>query len=451
MIIPTLIILILFIIMVNYSLVMNMANQNNQLRKEALPYAFLPAAGVMIYKKKELSNLSAIINGKPYVKQLLNYGVILGYLWLSIYMYQHQWMIVNMLGILFLAVSLFVHQSVTVSIADKRGYNLIKAGLIGLVPIAGLVYYLVLPSRRNIIESTVKKTYSFKELFGRFFIYTEMSVLVFVVLVPIIYILGAALTNSSEIPYTIWPSEISWRNFDILFSQTWERAGTTTTINVYYLLWFKNTLMIAVVNMILSVLFITGAAYVFARFRFKGKKFGLLAIMVLQMFPTFLGLVAIYTLFDTLGLLGKPLALVIIYTGGAVPFNIWLIKGFMQGIPKDLDESATIDGANKIQIFFKIILPLSLPIVTFVAVGQFMGPWLDYILPSYILRGTGAEASKNWTLAVGLFRFLQQGDPMYRPTLFAAGALLIAIPITILYVTFQKYLIEGITAGASKG
>jgi arabinogalactan oligomer/maltooligosaccharide transport system permease protein len=163
------------------------------------------------------------------------------------------------------------------------------------------------------------------------------------------------------------------------------------------------------------------------------------------MFPSFLGLIAIFTLFQTFGLLDQPLALVIIYTAGAIPFNVWLIKGYLQGVPKELDESAKIDGANKLQIFFRIIVPLSVPIISFVAVTQFMAPWLDYILPSFVI-----ESEEKWTLAVGIFRFINDQARINYPA-FSAAAILVAVPITVLYVVFQRYLIEGITAGANKG
>ncbi|HNZ50942.1 MAG TPA: ABC transporter permease subunit, partial [Bacilli bacterium] len=201
-----------------------------------------------------------------------------------------------------------------------------------------------------------------------------------------------------------------------------------------------------------GVLFITGAAYVFARFKFKGKKVGLITILVLQAFPSFMGLIAMFTLFDTFGLLNKPWALTILYVGGAIPFNLWLIKGYLQQIPKDLDESAMLDGANKWQIFSKIILPLSLPILSFVAVSQFIVPWMDYMLPNYLLNSPdySGDIQEVWTLAIGLFSMIS-GQDKANYTTFAAGALIVALPITLLYMAFQRFLIQGITAGATKG
>ena len=143
----------------------------------------------------------------------------------------------------------------------------------------------------------------------------------------------------------------------------------------------------------------------------KVKKAGLLTILVLQAFPSFMGLIAMYVLFWKFGLLGQPLYLTILYIGGAIPGNLWLIKGFLSQIPRDLDESAMIDGASKLKIFIHIILPLSVPILTFVAVSMFMAPWMDYMLPGYLLNvpapGNSLDkVQEQWTLAVGIFSFI---------------------------------------------
>ena len=155
--------------------------------------------------------------------------------------------------------------------------------------------------------------------------------------------------------------------------------------------------------MVVGTLIITGASYVFARFSFKVKA-GLLTILVLQAFPSFMGLLAMYVLFWRFGLLGQPMWLSILYIGGSIPGNLWLIKGFLSQIPKDLDESAMIDGASKVQTFMYIILPLAIPILTFVAVSMFMGPWMDYMLPGYLLNfmpegaPVGYDVQNQWTL-----------------------------------------------------
>ena len=339
----------------------------------------------------------------------------------------------------------FTIQSLTVDLADKKGYSKIKAGLWGLLPIIGIIYYWKQPKRRNTSDKSIKNIFKLNNILPKFFIVGEILIVAIIVIIPVIYIFGLALSNiKTDMLTTIWPKKTNFGAFEYLFKET------------NFVMWYGNTLKIALINMIVGTILITGAAYVFARFSFKGKKSGLLSLLVLQAFPSFMGLIAMYVLFWKFGLLGKPTALTILYIGGSIPGNLWLIKGFLMQIPKDLDESAMIDGANKLQIFFKIILPLSVPILTFVAVSMFMAPWMDYMLPGYLLNfmPSGApvdyDVTTQWTLAVGLFKFVNDVQYM-NYSAFAAGALIVGLPITVLYVVFQKYLIEGIMAGATKG
>ena len=185
--------------------------------------------------------------------------------------------------------------------------------------------------------------------------------------------------------------------------------------------------------------------YIFARFRFKGKKPALISVLVLQMFPSFMGMTALYILFLTFNMLDNHWALILCYAAGQIPMNTWLIKGYLGSIPKELDESAMIDCATKAQIFFKIIFPLAQPIISFVAVTKFMAPWMDFIFPRMII-----STNSKLTLAVGLYDMIN-GQNQNNFTMFAAGCVLVAVPITILYVSMQRFLIEGITAGANKG
>ncbi len=338
----------------------------------------------------------------------------------------------------------FVHQSLVVSVAKRKGYGGVIPGLIGLIPGFGFYYYIKMrKSLRNIHKGSLKSIFKPGNIFGTFVIYTELVVLGFIVLFPIVYIIGASMNPLSGLPRTIWPDNPTLDNFRFLLSGVGTYGDREVTTN--FTSWYWNTLRIAFFTMVFAVIFITGTAYVFSRYKFKGKKAGLLAILVLQMFPSFLGLIALFTLFHTFGLLDQPLALVVVYTAGAIPFNVWLIKGYLQSIPKELDESARIDGASKLAIFFRIIMPLSLPIIGFVAVTQFMAPWMDYILPSFVII-----SEENWTLAVGIFAFIDDQTMINYPA-FAASAILIAVPITVLYIAFQRFLIEGITAGANKG
>lgn len=344
----------------------------------------------------------------------------------------------------FVIVLLLTHQSLVVEYARKRGYEGAKVGFVGLIPVGGFYIYKRLPSRRNVSRHGVLQTFKAKSIISRMLISAEISAVTIAVLIPVIYIFGTALSNiKTSVPSQIWPDEPTLDAFRFLFQET---EFTT---------WYKNTLTIALINMVVGTIVITGAAYVFGRFQFKGKKGGLLTILVLQSFPSFMGLFAMYVLFWKFGLLGIPSYLSILYIGGSIPGNLWLIKGFMGQIPKDLDESAMIDGANKFQIFKSIILPLSVPILTFVAVSMFMGPWMDYMLPGYLLTipragMEGTDTTTQWTIAVGIYKFINDSSYL-NYSAFAAAAILIGAPITALYMAFQKYLIEGIMAGATKG
>lgn len=351
----------------------------------------------------------------------------------------------QLISIFLIFLVIFVHQSTVYEYARRKGYEGIKPGLIGLIPVYGLMYYKRAKKKRNVSDRGLKEVFKANHMFQRVLLYIQILVVAALVIVPVVYIFGLAFSNiRSDIPNQIWPENPNFEAFNYLFTET------------KFTIWYWNTLSIALINMFIGTVLITGAAYVFARFSFKGKRAGLLGILVLQAFPSFMGLIAMYVLFWRFGLLGQPRALSILYIGGSIPGNLWLIKGFLQQIPKDLDESAMIDGANKFQIFWHIILPLSVPILTFVAVTMFMGPWMDYILPGYLLNyypqnaPAGYDVTNQWTLAVGLFKFITDLNYIHYSA-FAAGALLVGIPITILYMVFQRYLIEGIMAGATKG
>lgn len=272
-----------------------------------------------------------------------------------------------------------------------------------------------------------------KKTFPAILIHTELILMSLFVMIPIFWILRSSLNEGSNLASSkLFSGKISLKNYMDLFIKT------------SYLEWFWNTFKIAFLNMCISVIVIMLTSWILSRFDFKGRKFGLMTMLLLSIFPTFLSMTALYTLFLTLGLLDKPVALVIIYTAGAIPYNTWLVKGYLDGLPKSLDEASYIDGCTHFKTFFRIILPLSRPIMTYVAVSQFMLPWMDYILPNLLM-----SADKSKTLAVGLFTMIS-GKENANFTMFAAGAVCIAVPITIMFFIFQRYLVEGVSAGANK-
>lgn len=273
----------------------------------------------------------------------------------------------------------------------------------------------------------------FKKIMVSAALHLELILVCLIVLIPIFWIVSSSFNDSSGLASaTLIPERWTLHNYRRLFEET------------RYVSWFLNTLRIAAVNAVVSVSLVMVTAWVMSRFRFTGKKAGLMTLLLLSMFPSFLSMTAIYVLFLTFGLLNKPIALVIIYSAGAIPYNVWLVKGYLDGVSKSLDEAAYIDGCTKFRAFFKVTLPLSMPIITYVTVTQFMTPWMDYILPNLLL-----SRDENRTLAVGLFAMINEQEST-NFTMFAAGAVLVAVPISIIYIVFQKHIVQGISSGANK-
>lgn len=225
---------------------------------------------------------------------------------------------------------------------------------------------------------------------------------------------------------------------------------------------FSNTLIIAVITTIISTFFVLCTSYAFSRLRFKGRTFMMRLIMILGMFPSFLGLVILYNLFCILNQAGVTVfyrsiwGLILIYSGGA-GMNYYISKGFFDTISKQIDEAAMVDGATRFQIFYKITMPLSKPIIIYTVLTSFMGPWAEYITASYIL-GPSNSAKDNTTVALILYRMIVAGQggldlqalPNYWAS-FCAGAIVVALPTTILFLFMQKYYVSGVTGGAVKG
>ncbi len=211
-----------------------------------------------------------------------------------------------------------------------------------------------------------------------------------------------------------------------------------------YANWYLNTLKIAAINSLLSVCVTTVAAYIFSRFRFKGKKPMLMSMLILQMFPSFAGMIATYVLVWRMGLLDNHFGLILVYAAGSLPYNTWLIKGYLDSIPRSLDEAARVDGAGYFLTFRKIILPIARPMVTFLAVTSFTGPWMDFIMPRLLLK-----SDANKTLAVGLFEMIR-GKENNKFTMFAAGAVLVSVPFMILFAINQQYMTQVLATGAVK-
>ncbi len=226
-----------------------------------------------------------------------------------------------------------------------------------------------------------------------------------------------------------------------------------TVLDAGFPWWFANSMMICGGAAIGTVLLCASSAYAFSRMRFKGRRAGLLAILLVQMFPQLLAMVAIYLFMlsiadvePAIGL-GSRLGLLFIYLGGALGVNTWLMKGFFDTIPGSLDESARIDGATHFDIFWRIILPLVTPVLAVIGLLAFIATLNDFVLAAVVLSGGDQE---KWTLAVGLSRFIEDRyGARWGP--FAAGALMGGIPVILLVMSLQRFLVGGLTSGAVKG
>ncbi|MEW9501621.1 sugar ABC transporter permease [Jeotgalibacillus marinus] len=268
------------------------------------------------------------------------------------------------------------------------------------------------------------------------FIYLFLTFMAVVIGYPLLWTVGMSLNPGTSLySAQLIPENWSLVHYKWLF----------TDPNSDYLTWYKNSVYVALANAFFSVVITSFVAYAFSRYRFVGRKYGLYAFLLLQMFPAIMAMVAIYVMLNMIGLFDSLIGLTLIYIGGQIPFNAWLVKGYFDTIPRELDEAARIDGAGHLGVFFKIMLPLAKPILGVVALFNFMAPFVDFLLPRIILRDP-----EKFTLALGLFNFISnQFDNNF--TRFAAGSILIAVPIAVVYLLSQRFLISGLTAGGTKG
>ena len=265
-------------------------------------------------------------------------------------------------------------------------------------------------------------------------------VALFFALFPIVFVVSAALNPLGTLSSTsLIPTGAGLDNFRRLFAET--RFAT----------WFGNTLLIGMTAAISSMFMSACAAYAFSRYRFRGRRMGLMSLLLVQMFPQNLAVVALYLMFTSItdyypriGL-NTSWALILLYLGAALSVNTWLMKGFFDSIPKELDESAKVDGATHSQVFFGIILPLVVPILAVTGLIGFITAVNEFILANVFLTDAGSK-----TLAVGLYG-LVAGERNNNFGIFCAGSLLTAIPTVALFQFLQRYIVGGLTAGAVKG
>ncbi len=269
-----------------------------------------------------------------------------------------------------------------------------------------------------------------------FLSYGFMLLWALIILWPLMELVKATLNNNAIKTLNTSSYEFGFDSFSRLF-------GKTDFID-----WMTNTLIVAGITSIATVFLALLMGYAFSRFRFKGKKSSLISVMLLQMVPSLAALTVFYVLYTILNQkfnLSGSVVLILIYVGGGVAGNTFIMKGYMDSISTEIDEAAKIDGLSQWRIFTRIIVPLTKPMIALVGLWSFIGPFGDYILPGLLL-----SESKTFTLAKGLQTLASDPKTMDQGA-FAAGAILVAVPVSILFISLRKFLVGGITAGGVKG
>lgn len=280
-------------------------------------------------------------------------------------------------------------------------------------------------------------------------VYIVLTVVAILWLFPFIYLVMQSLRGDGTGPsLNLWPqdNQFTFQNYIDLFNPNGVQMqeGKQT---FHFLNWYLNTLLIALIVAAIQTIVILMTSYTLSRLRFKGRQALMKFMLIIGMFPGFLGMIAIYRILQTIGLSTSVFGLMLVYVSGSM-MGYYVSKGFFDTIPHSLDEAAMIDGASKNKIFWSIILPLSKPIVINTVLTSFIGPWGDFMMASYLV---GRASDKSWTVAVGLQSWVSQANSPYYFTHFCAAGVLISIPIVIMFFFLQKYYVEGVTGGAVKG
>ena len=265
-------------------------------------------------------------------------------------------------------------------------------------------------------------------------------VLILITVIWLFPFMGIVLESFKvDVPYmdgNLIPKEFGFDNYIRLFTKT------------DFLKWFKNTAIMGVATAVFQTFFVLSMSYTLSRLRFKGRKALMNFMLILGMFPGFLTMILIYKVFSDLGLTMEmaPVGLVIVYCASS-GMGYYISKGFFDTIPKTLDEAARVDGATRLQVFYKVIMPLSKPIVIYTILMGFMAPWGDFMLASYIIH----ENSQGMSVAVGMYEWLSKTMLNTNYTMFCAAGVVVAVPVTTVFLCLQKYYVEGVTGGAVKG
>lgn len=267
-----------------------------------------------------------------------------------------------------------------------------------------------------------------------------LAFLVFIWLIPIVWLVVTSFSGYRGI------------NTAHFFPETWSLDNYKTLLLepdsvVQYAAWFKNTLIIAIFSCIISTILVLMVSYTMSCMRFKGRKALMSFSIILNMFPGVLSMIAIYFILKSIGLTNSHVGMIIVYSAGA-GLGFLICKGFMDTISVSLREAAKLEGASEAKIFWKIIIPLSKPIIVYTIISSFLAPWGDFVFAKLMLN---SGISTDWTVAIGLYNMLGKSLINKYFSIFCAGGVVISVPISILFVIMQKFYVEGITGGSVKG
>lgn len=270
------------------------------------------------------------------------------------------------------------------------------------------------------------------------FVYVFLSALALIWVLPILWVILTSFREEtgSFTPYFL-PKGYTLQNYINLLTDN-------TTFE--FSRWFLNTLFVSVVTCIISTFFVLSVSYTMSRLRFKMRKPLMNIALILGMFPGFMSMIAVYYVLKAFGIEQSLLALILVYSAGT-GLGFYVAKGFFDTVPRALDEAAMLDGATRGRIFWKITLPMSKPIIIYTLLTSFTAPWIDYIFASVIM----GDNYENYTVALGLFKMLEKEFIHNYYTQFAAGAVIVSIPIAILFISTQKFYVGGVTGGSVKG
>ncbi len=266
-----------------------------------------------------------------------------------------------------------------------------------------------------------------------------LAFLAVVWLVPIVWLFVTSLSTYKGVNIShFFPEGYTLANYKKLFHEDTVAQFPS---------WFMNTLIIAVFTCIISSLFVLMVAYATSCLRFKGRKALMNISVILNLFPGFLSMIAVYFILKSFNLTNSHIGLILVYSGSS-GLGYLVAKGFFDTVPVALSEAAKIEGATRFQVFYKVVLPLSKPIIVYTVINSFLMPWMDFIYAKLILN---SGVSSDWTVSIGLFNMLKRTLINNYFAEFCAGGVIVAIPISILFVIMQKFYVEGITGGSVKG